>query len=126
MYAATLDGYQYRIDLRGIDPNGFILYGNQIGFLDSDGQTPLYHDILGQDGQVSSPAGGVSLSLPNYPVFFNAPDASALAADNVPLSPITPVMTGLTFHGSLSGNTSTPSAAARSPSQPTLARSTTS
>ena len=127
VYAATLDGYQYRIDLRGVDPNGFILYGNQIGFLDSDGRTPLYHDILGQDGQVSSPQGGVSLSLPNYPVFFSPPDSAALSADNIPLSAIAPSISGLSFSGNASAATTAAwTAAARSPSRPTSPPSTRS
>ena len=108
LYAATLDGYQYQISLLGMDPNAFAIYGNQVGFFDSDGTTPLYHDILGHDANVSSPEGNVKLAVPTFPLFFNTPDPEALTEDNIPLSPITPVMTGLTFHGTLSGNTSTP------------------
>ena len=36
----TLDGFRYRVDTRGLDPNGFAFYGNQVGFLDGDGVTP--------------------------------------------------------------------------------------
>jgi len=34
IYAVTRDAYKYRIDLRGMDPNGWLVYGNQVGFLD--------------------------------------------------------------------------------------------
>src|SRR4029077_19849675 len=46
IYAATRDGYKYKVDLRGMDPNGWLIYGNEVGFLDSDGTTPLYHDAV--------------------------------------------------------------------------------
>ena len=106
IYAATTDGYQYRIAMNGLDPNGFIVYGNQIGFLDSDGVTPLYHDVLGADGQVSSIQGGCSLALPTYPLFFNTPDNGTLGADGVSTTPITPTISGVGFMGSAGGNNS--------------------
>jgi len=46
LWAVTSDGFQYKIDLRGLDPNGFILFGNTVGFLNPDGMTPLYHDVV--------------------------------------------------------------------------------
>ena len=34
-----------------MDPNGWLVYGNQVGFYDSDGTTPLYHDaVAANDG----------------------------------------------------------------------------
>src|SRR5207237_7891642 len=42
IYAVTADGYRYQVDLRGMDPNGWLVYGNQRGFLDSDGASLLY------------------------------------------------------------------------------------
>ncbi len=106
VYAATTDGYQYRIDLKGLDPNGFIIYGNQIGFLDADGLSPLYHDVLGADGQVSSIQGGCSLAPPSYPIFFHLPDNSALSDAGIATSPITPVLSGLSFSGTAGSNNS--------------------
>ncbi|MEH1844372.1 MAG: hypothetical protein V7L25_05015 [Nostoc sp.] len=118
VYPVTTDGFRYKVELRGTDPNGFVLYGNQTGFFDSDGKTPLYHDLLGADGQLTSPQGGVSLARPQYPTFFNSIDASALSyieryksdgsldGTGIPLSPIIPVISNLQFNGTVTGNNS--------------------
>ncbi|MEH2118167.1 lamin tail domain-containing protein [Nostoc sp.] len=118
VYPVTLDGFQYKVELRGTDPNGFVLYGNQTGFFDSDGKTPLYHDLLGGDGQLTNPQGGVSLARPQYPTFFNSIDASALPyieryksdgssdGSGIPLSPIIPLISNLQFNGTVTGNNS--------------------
>ena len=106
VYACTTDGYQYKIDLRGLDPNGFIMYGNQVGFYDSDGTSPLYHDVVGSDGQISNIQGGVSLALPSYPLFLHAPDNSALVAAGVDTAPIPPAVSGLNFTGTAGSNNS--------------------
>ena len=106
LYAATTDGYQYQIALGGVDPNGFIVYGNQVGFYDSDGASPLYHDVLGASGQVDSIEGGCSLALPSYPLFFYPPATETLTAAGVATSPIDPVLSALSFSGTAGGNTS--------------------
>ncbi len=106
IYAVTLDGYQYKIDVHGLDPNGFVMYGNNIGFYDSDGKTPLYHDVIGQDGNVSSPDGAVKFSLPQYPLFFGRPDNATLTALGIPTSPIVPTASNAAFAGNVNGNTS--------------------
>jgi len=118
VYPVTSDGYQYKIDLRGTDPNGFVLYGSQVGFFDSDGKSILYHDVIGQDGSVSSPTGGTSLSRPQYPTFFNTLDNSVLSYLNrygadgsfngigIPSVPISPSVSALSFSGNFAGNTS--------------------
>ena len=118
VYPITPDGYRYQVDLRGTDPNGFILYGNQVGFFDSDGKSILYHDIIGQDGQVSSPDGGTSLSRPQYPTFLNSLDPTTLSFLNryradgtfdgtgITPIPISPSVTSPSFAGTAGGNTS--------------------
>lgn len=118
VYPVTNDGYQYKITLRGLDPFGFVLYGNQVGFFDSDGKTPLYHNLVGQDDNLGSPDGNVSLSRPQFPAFLNRPDVNALAAisrydingspipGGIPLAPIPPGVSSLSFAGTVSGNTS--------------------
>ena len=67
------DGPSYRIDLRGLQFNGFILYGNTVGFLDPDGVTPLYHDLVADVNPLSSVEGGVLLSKPTGRLFFARP-----------------------------------------------------
>ena len=110
VYVVTGDGYRYQIDLRGMDPNGWLVYGNQLGFLDSDGATPLYHDAVavnsGSPGQLTSIQGGVTFQRPSFPLFFEAPVDPTLAALGIPTSPTAPVMTAVSFSGNLAGNTS--------------------
>ena len=110
IYAVTRDAYRYKIDLRGMDPNGWLVYGNQVGFLDSDGTTPLYHDAVadatGSPGQLTGIQGGVSLGLPSFPLFFEPPAAATIAALGIPAAPIAPVMSSISFAGNLGGNTS--------------------
>jgi uncharacterized repeat protein (TIGR01451 family) len=110
VYPVTKDGYKYRVDLRGMDPNGWISYGNLLGFFDSDGKTPLYHDAVaanaGTPGQLTNIQGGVTFSLPDFPLFFEPPAAASIAALGIPIAPTKPVMSSLTFIGNLGGNTS--------------------
>ena len=118
IYPITTDGYKYKVTLRGTDPNGFLIYGNQVGFFDSDGKSILYHDIIGQDGQVSSPDGGTSLASPQYPTFLNPLDSTVLSflqtygtdgnstGFGIPFSPIIPSVSSIIFAGTAGGNTS--------------------
>ncbi len=114
VYVVTADGYRYQTDLKGIDPNGFMVYGNLEGFLDSDGVTPLYHDIRGTDALLSTIEGGVSLARPQFPIFFSdlknpsvALEAEKiLSALNIPTMPVVPVVTAPTFAGTAGGNNS--------------------
>lgn len=99
VYAATTDGYQYKISLGGLDPNGFIMYADQVGFKDSDSVSPLYHDVVGDNGQLANMQGGCALSVPTYPLFFNTPDSGALFADGIATSPIAPVISAVSFTG---------------------------
>lgn len=119
-YVVTTDGYQYRVNLRGLDPNGYLFYGSQVGFFDSDGRSPLYHNVIGStnSGQLGQLRGGVSLARPQYPVFFNTPDTTALSnvdlydpfgalvGRGVPLIPLSPQVDSLSFTGNAGDNTS--------------------
>src|SRR5438105_863105 len=112
VYPITSDGYRYQVDLRGMDPNGWLVYGNQLGFL--EGVTPLYHDAVadstsnatGGPGQLVGIQGGVTFQRPSFPLFFEPPAAPAIAALGIPTTPTAPVMTSLAFVGNLGGNTS--------------------
>jgi len=114
LFPVTGDGYRYRVDLRGMDPNGWLVYGNQLGFLDADGTTPLYHDAVadatsnafGGPGQLVGIQGGVTFQRPSFPLFFEAPATASLNALGIPLTPTAPVMSSLSFAGNLGGNTS--------------------
>ncbi len=119
LYPITNDGFRYELHMRDIDPNGFAVYGNQVGFWDSDGTTPLYHDILGSSDTLAVVSGGVKVALPQFPIFLNATNdpttiqalqrydtAGAAIGGSIPLTPIVPTVSGLTFTGNQSGNTS--------------------
>ncbi len=102
MYTVTQDGFIYQVDLRGLDPFGFIFYGNRVGFLDPDGKTPLYHDLVTTNNQLSNPAGGVILAKATAKVFFSQP-APELPPSILP-RPITPSISTVTFQGTAGGN----------------------
>ncbi len=104
----TTDGFRYRTDTRGLDPNGFAFYGNQVGFFNGDGASPLYHDAYGttNTGQLTALAGGVTLAPPTFPIFFGTPSSATLTALGIPLTAAAPSMSALTFAGNVGGNTS--------------------
>nr|WP_290226646.1 DUF11 domain-containing protein [Trichocoleus desertorum] len=112
LLTVTTDGYRYRTSLRGIDPFGFVVFGNRVGFLDSDGVTPLNRDLVGgsaTDNQLMNPQGGITIAPPEFPLFFsNSPEAAALTTLGIPLNPIAPevVQGSFSFQGSVAGNTS--------------------
>jgi len=113
IYLMSLDGYLYQSDFNGLDPNGFVLYGNQLGFLDDDGVTPLYRNVVaapetGGAGQLRQLAGGVGMQRPQFPIFFNDDRPELLRVVNqlgIPTNPVAPVVNNLSFTGD-SGNTS--------------------
>ena len=110
MYAVTTDGFRYRIDQRGMDPNGWVEYGSELGFLEPDGTTPLYHDALaantGTPAQLTTIQGGVIFAPPAYPIFFTPPANVTLTALGIPLTPIASVVTNIGFSGTVVGSTS--------------------
>ena len=119
IYPITSDGYRYRIEMNGIDPFGFSLFGNQLGNIDSDGMSPLYRNILGSDGDISNPVGGVTSASPQYPIFLNPVDSAVLpflqkydplsgllVSTGIPSTPILPEVRSPNFVGSLVGQTS--------------------
>ncbi|MBD1824699.1 DUF11 domain-containing protein [Cyanobacteria bacterium FACHB-DQ100] len=118
IYPVTNDGYQYRITLRGLDPDGFVVYGNQVGFFDSDGKTPLYRDVIGGDENLADLESGVSLARPQFATFLNLPNQAALSAvtrydingnqllGSIPLIPVRPSVSDLKFLGKFNQNTS--------------------
>lgn len=111
VYVVCEDGFIYKIDLRGMDPNGYVLYANQVGFLDTDG-SPLYRDVMavptlsfqGQN-QLMEIQGDVSLAPPDFPLFFNPPAPETLQALNIPLEPTPPQVSNFEFIGTEGNNT---------------------
>lgn len=115
LFYVTGDGYRYQQDLRGLDPNGYALYGNPLGFLDN--LQPLYKDIRGADALViTSVPPGVTTQVAQYPIFFsdvspggaNATEINrVLTALGIPLTPPSPTVTNVSFSGHLGGSTTT-------------------
>lgn len=110
-YVITKDGFRYQTNLNGLDPNGFVIYGNDIGYYNSDGKTPLYHDVLGDNGTLTNLQGVTNLALPTHTILFNNPQTSSGATDvinarGLPLMPLLPVVSNLKFQGTSGGNTS--------------------
>jgi|GEM_PF-1211985 len=102
MYAATTDGYVYQVDTNGLDPQGFIFYGNRVGFYDPDGKTPLYHDVNYPSNDLKSPDGGVIIAPASAKIFFTNPLNSDLPVSLLP-TPVTPNINNVTFVGTASG-----------------------
>jgi hypothetical protein len=106
----TTDSYIYQVDLRGLDPYGFIVYSNDRGFLNTDG-TPLLQDVLAdptiptqQQNQLNALVGGVSAAAPTHHVFFNEPSAEARLALNGLVDPVAPSIDSFVFNGVLFDN----------------------
>jgi uncharacterized repeat protein (TIGR01451 family) len=107
LYVTTLDGFVYKTELRGLDPDGFMLYANDDGFLNPDG-TILDHDVEGttDSGQLTALAGGTDFAPPQYPMSFSPLAPATLAALGIPSSATVADLSGLSFAGTVSANTS--------------------
>lgn len=108
LYVTTSDGYRYRLDTRGLDPNGFIVFGSRYGFLDPDG-TMLDHDVTGNAGgsAMSGLDGNTGIAPPSYPESFGPLAAATLTALGIATTPTLPTVSGLSFAGNLGSNNST-------------------
>ncbi len=108
LYVTTDDGYEYRVDTRGLDPNGFIMFGSRTGFLDPDGD-PLDHDVTGNAGgsAMSGLDGGTGIAPPEFPLSFAPLAPETLAALSIPSTPTAPLVSNLTFDGNIAANNST-------------------
>ena len=111
IYPVTTDGYRYQTAFKGVDPNGFVAFGNRSGFLDTNGQ-PLYHDVIAEPGSpraalIETIAGGATMARPEFPIFFNQVDPAVLTALNIPVTPTVPAISNLQFTGTVTGPTST-------------------
>lgn len=107
VYVLTKDGYEYQVDLNGIDPYGFLFYSNNRGFIDASSNATLYKTVMG--GPLSKPSsgnfvdtkGGVIPQLPNvadtatnitHNIFFNSPSKDLPAS--IPTEPVAPAEAG--------------------------------
>ncbi|WP_160675333.1 Ig-like domain-containing protein [Clostridium sp. C8-1-8] len=90
-YVLTKDGYVYKTSMNGLDPNGFLFFSNNRGFVDKTSNMTLYHSVAedttaaGVDrtsNTLKHILGNVSPQRPDVPdtatdithnVFFNYP-----------------------------------------------------
>ncbi len=96
LYIITRDGFKYKVDLDGLDPYGYIIYANDVGYLNPDG-SPLYHNLVASDSNLTTPQGGVTLAPPNARIFFALP-ASDLPNTIAPIPQI-PTLQNIVFIG---------------------------
>lgn len=96
----TQDGYRYRQQMKGLDPNAFAIYANARGFLDAG--EPLYKNVRSTSNYLDAGiAGSVTLEAPAYPIFFE--DISGAQADvtltelGIPLVPPEPMIDNVAF-----------------------------
>ncbi len=113
LYYVTRDGYRYRQDLRGLDPNGYALYANTFGFLDDN--QPLYKTLRGDNFAVSNLPLQVTTQAADYPIFYsNVVDPTlqteigkVLTALGIPETPVSPAISNVSFAGVVGGSTTT-------------------
>ncbi len=111
LYYVTRDGYRYRQDLRGLDPNGYALYANTFGFLDDN--QPLYKTLRGDNFLVTNIPLQVTTQTAQYPIFYSdimdpavEPEAEKILTSlGIPLVPPSPTISNVSFSGVVSGST---------------------
>lgn len=101
----TVDGFLYGTSFNGFDPNGFLVFGNRFGFLNSDG-TRLERDIVYTDNSLTTSIGSLEPANPEFPIFFNTPAVETRTALGIPL-PVLPNISGFTYTGNIGSNNST-------------------
>jgi len=117
LYYVSQDGFRYRQASQGLDPNGFALFANLSGFVDSG--NPLYKDVRGNSAAVTTFPANVSAQRAQYPIFFSdisptGPNTAQLAlvlqALGITADPPSAAVTASDYAGNVGGNTSTVSA----------------
>jgi uncharacterized repeat protein (TIGR01451 family) len=95
VYIQTHDGYNYTVDMNGLDPFGFIFFANNKGFRSQATNNPIYRSLqlTGKDPESMPP--GYSIQLPfsadnsatsdfTHKIFFSQPDSSMPPIANAP------------------------------------------
>lgn len=110
VFALTSDGYLYQTGLNGIDPNGFVIYGNNSGFTVNQGGelVALERDVVATTDQLTDRPGEINFRPPAFPIFFSPPDPTVIATLRIPLTATAPtiVPNSLAFTGTAGTNNS--------------------
>lgn len=113
VYVLTDDGYQYRVDLNGFAPYGYVMFANNRGICTVGADSkPVYHSIATTGLSNIGSNNGVQYKLPgsvnsemdqSYKIFFEKPSSEleGIIYSN-PEKPST--VENLEFHGSVGGN----------------------
>lgn len=82
IYAVTNDGYQYQLDLNGLDASELSLYANQLGLLTQNGTdtSSLMHSVRGNTNTLTDLSDhNINLNRNNnYNLFFETPSQEVL------------------------------------------------
>ncbi len=115
-FIQTKDGFLYQTRMNGVDPFGFIFFGNSRGFIDQTNNSTLYHSANAGNNNFSLDPfqGNVKVQRPDvedtstditHLVFFNRPDTDTLIQLNIPLTPAIPTKpTNFKFTGGTGGS----------------------
>lgn len=110
VFALTSDGYLYQTGLNGIDPNGFVIYGNNSGFIvNQNGErVALERDIVTTTDQLLDRPAEVDFRPPAFPIFLSPPDPTVVAALRIPSVAVAPTIApnSLAFTGTAGANNS--------------------
>lgn len=123
----TKEGYQYSIDINGLDPFGFIFFANRNGFFENSSGDSIFRSLQFVGSNPGQLPAGYSFQNPNDPdigiyvthkTFINTPDSSMPTSANSPTgstwllnSPIAPpvpsnfAFTGIEGTGGQAGTT---------------------
>ena len=116
LYVLTKEGYQYSIDLNGVDPYGFIFFSNRNGFYDTSTGNSIFRSLQFVGANPGQLPAGYGFQNPNnadagiyvtQKTFINLPDPNMPASANSPtgvtwlysLPVAPPVPTGFGFTG---------------------------
>ena len=95
-YILTKEGYQYNIDLNGLDPFGFIFFSNRNGFFNTTSGDSIFRSLQLTGGNPGGIPPGYNFHNPNnadtgiyvtQKAFINVPDASMPSMANSPTGP---------------------------------------
>lgn len=116
-FIQTKDGFLYRTKMNGLDPYGFLFFGNSRGFLDYGNDnipTTLYRSAKADDNDLNPFQGNVRVQRPDvadtltditHRVFFNQPDPETLGELGIPPTATPPPQpSNFEFTGAASGN----------------------
>ncbi|WP_195268143.1 SpaA isopeptide-forming pilin-related protein [Eubacterium sp. 1001713B170207_170306_E7] len=99
VYVLTHDGYLYQTDFNGMNPYGFVFFGNNRGLYNSEGQS-AYYSTTGKDNSMETLTDNLSYNNPKkgddelcktFKIFFNKPaedlPESIVPSQKVPVEP---------------------------------------